>query len=152
MDSELPVELDPPDGVDDAAEAVELMRAWICDGALLVALNSSAFGDHVADWGRLLAEVGHHIAKAAALNGYMPEADAQATLRDAFVAGFGSFRRAPRGASRAARSTRHGDECRDPRAASPLARRLARQAGLALDALAGSGRTGASSSATSRRR
>ena len=73
MDRELPVELDPPDGVDDAAEAVELMRAWICDGALLVALNSSAFGDHVADWGRLLAEVGHHIAKAAALNGYMPE-------------------------------------------------------------------------------
>jgi hypothetical protein len=91
MVRELPVELDPPDGVDDAAEAVELMRAWICDGALLVALNSSAFGDHVADWGRLLAEVGQHIAKAAALNGYMPEADAQATLRDAFVAGFGGL-------------------------------------------------------------
>ena len=90
MDRELPVELDPPDGVDDAAEAVELMRAWICDGALLVALNSSAFGDHVADWGRLLAEVGHHIAKAAALNGYMREEDAQAALRDAFGAGFGS--------------------------------------------------------------
>ena len=91
MDRELPVELDPPDGIDDAAEAVELMRAWIGDGALLVALNSSAFGDHVADWGRLLAEMGHHIARAAALNGYMPEADAQATLRDAFVAGFGSL-------------------------------------------------------------
>jgi len=91
MVRELPVELDPPDGVDDGAEAVELMRAWICDGALLVALNSSAFGDHVADWGRLLAEVGHHIAEAAALNGYMPEADAQATLRDAFVAGLGAM-------------------------------------------------------------
>jgi hypothetical protein len=91
MAAELPVELDPPDGVDDAEEAVELMRAWICDGSLLVALNSSAFGDHVADWGRLLAEVGHHIAKAAALNGYMPEEEAQATLRDAFVAGFGSL-------------------------------------------------------------
>jgi hypothetical protein len=91
MVKEPPVELDPPDGVDEADEAVELMRAWICDGALLVALNSSAFGDHVADWGRLLAEVGHHIAKAAALNGYMPEADAQATLRDAFVADFGAM-------------------------------------------------------------
>ena len=62
MDKDLPVELDPPDGIDDAAEAVELMRAWIGDGALLVALNASAFGDHVADWGRLLAEIGHHIA------------------------------------------------------------------------------------------
>ena len=88
MVRELPVELDPPDGIDDAAEAVELMRAWIGDGALLVALNASAFGDHVADWGRLLAEVGHHIARAAALNGYMREEDAQAMLRDAFVADF----------------------------------------------------------------
>jgi uncharacterized protein DUF5076 len=88
MDKELPVELDPPDGIDDAAEAVELMRAWIGDGALLVALNASAFGDHVADWGRLLAEIGHHIARAAALNGYMREEDAQAMLRDSFVAGF----------------------------------------------------------------
>jgi uncharacterized protein DUF5076 len=88
MVGELPVELDPPDGIDDAAEAVELMRAWIGDGSLLVALNASAFGDHVADWGRLLAEIGHHIARAAALNGYMREEDAQAMLRDAFVAGF----------------------------------------------------------------
>lgn len=88
MDNEQPVELDPPDGIDNAAQAVELLRAWIADGALLVALNASAFGDHVSDWGRLLAEIGHHIAKAAALNGYMSEADAQATLRDAFVSVF----------------------------------------------------------------
>ena len=91
MEEEAQVELDPPDGIEDAETAVEILRAWIGDGALLVALNSSAFGDQVRDWGRLLAEVGHHVAKAAALNGYMPEADAQATLRDAFVSGFGSL-------------------------------------------------------------
>jgi hypothetical protein len=91
MTTQRPVELDPPDGVDDAALAVELLRAWVADGSLLVALNSSAFGDHIADWGRLLAEIGQHIAKAAALNGYMREEDAQATLRDAFVSGFGAL-------------------------------------------------------------
>ncbi len=88
MDDELPIELDPPDGVEDADMAVEVLRAWIADGALLVSLNSSAFGDHVEDWGRLLAEVGHHIAKAAALNGYMLEEEAQQTLREAVKIGF----------------------------------------------------------------
>ena len=79
MEEEAQVELDPPDGIEDAETAVEVLRAWIGDGALLVSLNSSAFGDQVRDWGRLLAEIGHHVAKAAALNGYM---------REAFVANF----------------------------------------------------------------
>ena len=85
MDDELPVELDPPDGVDQSETAVEVLRAWIGDGALLVSLNSSAFGDNVADWGRLLAEIGHHVAKAAALNGYLQEDEAQAALQEAFT-------------------------------------------------------------------
>lgn len=88
MEEGLPIELDPPDGVEDAETAVEVLRAWIGDGALLVSLNSSAFGEHVADWGRLLAEIGHHVAKAAALNGFMPEDEAQAALREAFTSGF----------------------------------------------------------------
>jgi hypothetical protein len=88
MDDELPVELDPPDGVDQSETAVEVLRAWIGDGALLVSLNSSAFGDNVADWGRLLAEIGHHVAKATALNGYMQEDEAQAALREAFTGSF----------------------------------------------------------------
>jgi uncharacterized protein DUF5076 len=82
------IELDLPEGVDDAELAVELLRAWIGDGALLVSLNSSAFGDNVADWGRLLAEVGQHVAKAAALNGYMSEDEAKAAISDAFAATF----------------------------------------------------------------
>ncbi len=88
MDDELPVELDPPDGVDESEAAIEVLRAWIGDGSLLVSLNATAFGDHVADWGRLLAEVGHHVAKAADLNGYIEEAEAQAALRDAFMNSF----------------------------------------------------------------
>ena len=88
MEEELPLELEPPDGVEEAENAVEVLRAWIGDGALLVSLNSSAFGDHVEDWGRLLAEVGHHVAKSAALNGYMEEHEAQAALREAFTASF----------------------------------------------------------------
>jgi hypothetical protein len=90
MDTDDRLELDPPDGIEDAAQAVELLRAWIGDGALLVALNSAAFGDHLGDWGRLLAEMGHHIAKAAALNGYMQEEAALAALREAFIASFGA--------------------------------------------------------------
>jgi hypothetical protein len=86
MEEELALELDPPEGVEDAEAAVEVLRAWIGDGALLVSLNSSAFGAEVRDWGRLLAEVGQHIAKAAALNGYMSEDEAQGALREAFVA------------------------------------------------------------------
>lgn len=87
-DDELPIELDPPDGVEEAESAVEVLRAWIADGSLLVTLNSSAFGEHIEDWGRLLAEIAHHVAKAAALNGYMAEDEAQAALREAFTRGF----------------------------------------------------------------
>ena len=88
MEEELSSELDRPDGVEEAESAVEVLRAWIGDGALLVSLNSSAFADQVGDWGRLLAEIGHHVAKAAALNSYMREEAAQAALREAFVANF----------------------------------------------------------------
>jgi len=87
-EEELPIELEPPDGVAEAEDAVEVLRAWIGDGALLVSLNSSAFGDHVQDWGRLLAEIGHHVAKSAALNGYMQEDEAQAALRESFTSSF----------------------------------------------------------------
>ncbi len=87
-EEELPIELEPPDGVEEAETAIEVLRAWIGDGALLVSLNSSAFADHMEDWGRLLAEIGHHVAKSAALNGYMQEDEAQDALREAFTSSF----------------------------------------------------------------
>ena len=39
MDDELPVELDPPDGVDESEAAIEVLRAWIGDGSLLVGVH-----------------------------------------------------------------------------------------------------------------
>lgn len=91
MDKESPLELDVPDGIEEASEAVELLRAWIGDGSLLVALNASCFGENVADWGRLLAEIGHHIARAAALNGYMREEQALEAVGNAFLSAFGQL-------------------------------------------------------------
>jgi Domain of unknown function (DUF5076) len=105
MEEELLIELDPPDGVEEAETAVEVLRAWIGDGALLVSLNASAFGEQVGDWGRLLAEIGHHVAKAAALNGYMQEDEAQAALRDAFLSGFETT--APGASGRLKGQTKH---------------------------------------------
>ena len=59
MDEDQPVvELDPPDGVENAQSAVEVLRAWIADGSLLVSLNSSAFGEHVGRFERV-----HHTAR-----------------------------------------------------------------------------------------
>ncbi len=81
-----PIELELPDGVLDADQAVELIRAWIADGSLVVSLNADAFDDRMQDWGRLLAQVGHHLAKAAALQGHMSEAEAMAALRKGFEA------------------------------------------------------------------
>lgn len=83
---EPPLELEMPDGVAEAGQSVELMRAWVADGALLVSLNADAFGDRVQDWGRLLSEVAEHAAKAAALQGIMSQGEAEAAIRQAFTA------------------------------------------------------------------
>ncbi|MGL4395019.1 MAG: DUF5076 domain-containing protein [Hyphomicrobium sp.] len=80
------LELDIPEGVSEAELSVELVRAWIADGALRVTLNADAFGDHVADWGRMLGEIAEHIAKASALQGFMSEREATVVLREAFNA------------------------------------------------------------------
>lgn len=83
---DVPLELDIPDGVAEAAQSVELIRAWVADGTLMVSLNADAFGERVQDWGRLLSEIAEHIAKAAALQGLAGEGEAEATIRQAFTA------------------------------------------------------------------
>ncbi len=86
--SEPLLELDVPDGVPEAEQAVELIRAWVADGALAVALNGEAFGSQLEEWGRVLAQIGHHIAHAASLNGELgPERSIEA-LRKGFDASF----------------------------------------------------------------
>ena len=79
-----PIELELPDGISDAEQAIELIRAWIVDGSLMVSLNADAFGDRVGDWGRLLAEIGHHVAKATVLEGHMEPHEAIQALSEGF--------------------------------------------------------------------
>ncbi|HPG89753.1 MAG TPA: DUF5076 domain-containing protein [Hyphomicrobium sp.] len=81
-----PIELDLPDGVADARQAVEMLRAWIADGSMMLSLNADAFGERVVDWGRILGEIGHHVARSAKLNGYMSEHEALQAVRQGFDA------------------------------------------------------------------
>jgi len=83
---ELLLELDIPDGVPEAEQAVELIRAWVADGALVVTLNGEAFGDELQDWGRLLAEIGRHIARASSFTGDKTEIESLADIRKSFDA------------------------------------------------------------------
>lgn len=87
-DSEPLLELDIPEGVPEAERAVELIRAWVADGALAVALNGEAFGPQLEEWGRVLAQIGHHIAYAASLNGELGEQRSIEALRKGFDASF----------------------------------------------------------------
>jgi len=80
------LELEIPDGVPEAEQAVELIRAWVADGALVVTLNGEALADGLQDWGRLLAQIGHHVARASSLNGQMTERESLAALRKGFEA------------------------------------------------------------------
>lgn len=80
------LELEIPDGVPEAEQAVELIRAWVADGALVVTLNGEALADGLQDWGRLLAQIGHHVARASSLSGQMTERKSLAALRKGFDA------------------------------------------------------------------
>ncbi len=96
-DSEPLLELDVPDGVPEAEQAVELIRAWVADGALAVTLNGEAFGPQLEEWGRVLAQIGHHIAHAASLNGELGEQHSMDALRKGFDASFPASELATRG-------------------------------------------------------
>ena len=82
------LELDIPDGVPEAEQAVELIRAWVADGSLAVAINGSAFGPQLDEWGRVLAQIGHHIAQAASLSGELSEHASIDALRKGFDSAF----------------------------------------------------------------
>ena len=79
-----PMELDIPDGIGSADRSVEILRAWIADGSLMLSLSADAFGDRTEDWGRLLAEIGHHIAKATELDGQKAYLEALQALQSGF--------------------------------------------------------------------
>lgn len=82
--ADAPIELDIPDTVHEAAQSVEVLRAFVADGTLAVALNIGPFGSNVQDWGRVLAQIAHHAARASSLNGDMREHEALAAIRQSF--------------------------------------------------------------------
>jgi Domain of unknown function (DUF5076) len=88
QDADALLELDVPEGVPEAQQAVELIRAWVADGALVVTLNGEAFGSQLEEWGRLLAQIGHHVAHAASQNGDVGEQRSIAAVRKGFDASF----------------------------------------------------------------
>lgn len=95
--SQGPVELDIPDGLSDAEMAVEVLRAWIADGSMMLSLSADAFADRTVDWGRLLAEIGQHVARSAGLQGYMPEQEALQAIRKGFEETLGRYQPAMSG-------------------------------------------------------
>ncbi len=83
-------ELDVPDGARAAKEAVEVLRAFIGDGALHVIFDPETFRHDVSEWGRLLSDVAHHVAKAVAMDGQMAQGEALAAVHAAFEQGVGA--------------------------------------------------------------
>jgi hypothetical protein len=88
QDADAPLELEVPEGVPEAEQAVELIRAWVADGALVITLNDEAFGPRPEEWGRLLAQIGHHVARAVSLSGGTGQQRSIAAVRKGFDASF----------------------------------------------------------------
>ncbi len=80
-------ELDPPEGIEGAEEAVEVLRAWIADGSLHVTFDPETFSHDVSEWGRLLSDLAVHIANAVALDGQMSFHDALSSVHEAYDRG-----------------------------------------------------------------
>lgn len=80
-------ELDIPDGVHGSKRATEVLRAWIADGSLHVALSPEVFSHDVSEWGRLLADIASHAANAVSLDGQMDQQEAIKAIEAAFDRG-----------------------------------------------------------------
>lgn len=83
-DDDQPMELDPPQGIEGASEAVEVLRAWIADGSLHVTFDPETFSHDVSEWGRLLSDIAVHVANAVALDGQMSFSDALKAVHGAY--------------------------------------------------------------------
>ena len=82
-----PVELDPPPEALDANAAFEVMRAWIADGRLHVTFHADTFSHDIGEWGRMLADISHHVARGVALAGLVTEREALSAIAETFDRG-----------------------------------------------------------------
>lgn len=74
----------PPDASGDS-EALEVVRAWIVQGGLQVSLAPWAWADQPGEWGRLLADLGLHMADALAKETGKPVADLREAIREGLL-------------------------------------------------------------------
>lgn len=86
-DDDILEELDLPDGVREADDALEILRAWIADGALHVTFDPETFRGNVGEWGRLLSDIAQHVSHAVELDGQMARQEAMEQIHKAFKAG-----------------------------------------------------------------
>lgn len=102
-------ELDIPDGVQGTKRATEVIRAWIADGGLHVALSPEVFSHDVSEWGRLLSDIAGHVANAVAMDGQMDRQEAMRAIEAAFEKGLvhSSKRSASAMTGKIKRGTRH---------------------------------------------
>lgn len=82
-------ELELPDGIVDAEQAIEVMRAWVADGSLHIVFDPETFRHDVSEWGRLLSDIAHHISNAVEIDGQMSRYDAIDAIRESFEMGLG---------------------------------------------------------------
>lgn len=80
-------ELEPPEGIQGADEAVEVLRAWIADGSLHVTFDPETFSHDVSEWGRLLSDIAVHVANAVSLDGQMSFKEALTAVHEAYDSG-----------------------------------------------------------------
>ena len=80
-------EIEDPEGVHDAEQAIEMFRTWIADGALHVTFNPDTFGPEIGEWGRPTSDCVQHIAAGIATNGIVERQEALKTIAAAFDRG-----------------------------------------------------------------
>ena len=80
-------EIEIPEGVHDAKQAIEVFRTWIADGALHVTFNPDTFGPEIGEWGRLMSDCVQHIAAGIAMNGIVERQEALKAITTAFDRG-----------------------------------------------------------------
>jgi hypothetical protein len=70
-----------PPAAEKDKDSLEMLRAWIIDGDLQVALSSWVWKEDVAPWGQLLAETIQHLSTALAIEVKKPKAEIAVAIK-----------------------------------------------------------------------
>jgi hypothetical protein len=62
-------------------DSLEMLRAWVIDGDLQVAMSSWVWKENAAPWGQLLSETIHHLAIALESETKRPKAEIAAEIK-----------------------------------------------------------------------